>query len=341
MSKPQMTLGDVADLLGAELHGDAGTGVSGIATLQNAEEGDVSFLSNSRYQRYLQQTGATAVLITRELVEECPVNALVLDDPYLGFALLSHHFDPEPRPGAGVHSSAVVAEDAEISPSAWIGPNAVIERSARIGDNVRVGSGSVVGARSQIGEDSVLAANVSVYHDVRIGARCRISSGAAIGSDGFGYAHAGTHWERIAQIGGVWIGDDVDVGANTCIDRGALDDTVVGNGVKLDNMIQISHNVVIGENTIMAGHAGVAGSTHVGRNCVFGGAAAVSGHLEIADNVHLTGMAMVTRSLKEPGVYSSGTGVEPNRDWRRSVVRFRQLDDMAQRLKALEKKLSE
>ena len=341
MSKPPMTLGDVADLLGAELRGDAGTCVSGIATLQNAAEGDISFLSNSRYQRYLQETGATAVLITRELAEQCPVSALVLDDPYCGFALLSHYFDPEPRPGAGIHASAVVAEDAEVSPSAWVGPNAVIEEKVRIGDNVRVGSGSVVGARSQIGEGSVLAANVSIYHDVRIGARCRISSGAAIGSDGFGYAHAGTHWERIAQIGGVWLGDDVDVGANTCIDRGALDDTVVGNGVKLDNMIQISHNVVIGDNTIMAGHAGVAGSTHVGRNCVFGGAAAVSGHLEIADNVHLTGMAMVTRSLKEPGVYSSGTGVEPNPDWRRSVVRFRQLDEMAQRLKALEKKLSE
>ncbi len=341
MSKPQMTLAEVADLVGAELRGDPAVRVSGIATLKSAGEGDISFLSNSRYERYLQETKATAVLVTQELAEQCPVSALVLADPYRGFALLSHQFDPEPRPAAGIHASAVVAEDAEIAPTASIGANAVIAEKARIGANVTVGSGSFVGARSQIGEGSVLAANVSVYHDVHIGARCRISSGAAIGSDGFGYAHAGTHWERIAQIGGVQIGDDVDVGANTCIDRGALDDTVIGNGVKLDNMIQISHNVVIGENTIMAGHSGVAGSTHVGRNCVFGGAAVVSGHLEIGDNIHLTGMAMVTRSLKEPGIYSSGTGVEPNRNWRRNVVRFRQLDDMAQRLKTLEKKLSE
>lgn len=341
MSSMRKTLAELAQFLGAELRGDGSAGITGLGTLQNAREGQVTFLANEKYARYLADTGATAVLLKPDFAADCPVNALVLDDPYLGFARLSHLFDPQPAPEAGIHPSATIAPSAHVAESASVAAGAVIEADARIDEGACIGAGTVVGARSHIGADTFLAANVTIYYDVVIGQRCRISSGAVIGSDGFGYAHAGDHWERIAQVGGVRIGDDVDVGANTSIDRGALDDTVIGNGVKIDNTVQIGHNVQIGDHSAMAALVGIAGSTRIGRHCVFGGASAISGHLTIADHVHLTGMTMVTKNLKQPGVYSSGTGVEPNRDWRRSVARFRQLDDMARRLRQLEKKQSD
>lgn len=341
MSSLRTTLAEVADLLGAELRGDGEAEITGLGTLHNARQGQVAFLANEKYTRHLPGTKATAVLIRPEFADQCPVNALLLDDPYFGFARLSHLFDPQPAPQAGIHPSACVSPTAQVASTASIGAGAVVDAEARIEDGVRIGPGSVVGARCRIGEGSYLAANVTLYHDVALGQRCRISSGAVIGSDGFGYAHAGDHWERIAQIGGVRIGNDVDVGANTSIDRGALDDTVIGDGVKIDNNVQIGHNVEIGEHSAMAALVAIAGSTRIGRHCIFGGCSGVAGHLTITDHVHLTGMTMVTKNLKEPGVYSSGTGVEPNRDWRRSVARFRQLDDMARRLRQLEKKLSD
>lgn len=341
MSGSRQTLAEVARFLDAELRGDGAAEISGLGTLHNAREGLITFLANEKYVRHLPETKATAVLLKPAFADQCPVNALVLEDPYLGFARLSHLFDPQPIPAAGIDPSAVIAASATISESAHIGPGAIIQEEARVDDRARIGPGAVVGARSHVGADTVLAANVTLYHDVVVGQRCRISSGAVIGSDGFGYAHAGDHWERIAQIGGVRIGDDVDVGANSSIDRGALDDTVIGDGVKIDNTVQIGHNVEIGDHSAMAALVGVAGSTRIGRHCVFGGASGIAGHLNITDHVHLTGMTMVTKNLNEPGVYSSGTGVEPNRDWRRSVARFRQLDDMARRLRQLEKKLSD
>ncbi len=341
MKEMQLKLSDIATMLGAELRGEGNTLITGLGTLQNATPGELSFLANPSYERHLQGTEASAVLIKPELAEKCPTNALVLDDPYLAFARLSHQFDPQPRPDAGVDPGASVSARASVADSAYIGPGAVVEADVEIGPGVHLGANAFVGARCRIGADTFIAPGVTIYHDVRIGERCRVSAGAVVGSDGFGYAHAGDHWERIAQLGGVTVGNDVDIGANTTIDRGALDDTVIGDGVKLDNMIQIAHNVIIGEHTAMAAMVGIAGSTRIGRHCVFGGASGVGGHLEIADHVHLTGMTMVTRSLKEPGVYSSGTGVESNRDWRRSVVRFRQLDQLVQRVKQLEKKISD
>lgn len=341
MSSVRKTLEELAQFLGAELRGDAKDEVTGLGTLHNAREGQVTFLANEKYARHLPETKATAVLLKPEFAGDCPVNALVLEDPYLGFARLSHLFDPQPSRDEGVHRSATVAPSAHVADSASVGAGAVIEPEASIGEGVHIGPGSVIGSRSRVGADTFVAANVTVYHDVVIGERCRISSGAVIGSDGFGYAHAGDHWERIAQLGGVRIGNDVDVGANTSIDRGALDDTVIGDGVKIDNTVQVGHNVEIGDHCAMAALVGIAGSTHIGRHCIFGGASAIAGHLKIADHVHLTGMTMVTKNLNEPGVYSSGTGVESNRNWRRSVARFRQLDDMARRLRQLEKKQSD
>ncbi|MGM0451091.1 MAG: UDP-3-O-(3-hydroxymyristoyl)glucosamine N-acyltransferase [Pseudomonadota bacterium] len=341
MNSVERTLSELAELLGAELRGDGSMTVTGLATLASAGPGDISFLANDKYTRQLGKTRAGAVLVRPSEADQCPTNAVVTDDPYRCFAQLSHLFNPEPVPEAGIDPSASVADSATVGESAWVGPGAVVAQGAEVGERARIGPNSVVGATSRVGADTVLAANVTLYHGVTLGERCRISSGAVIGSDGFGYAHTGQNWERIAQIGGVRIGDDVDVGANTTIDRGALDDTVIGDGVKIDNLVQVAHNVEIGDHSAMAALVGISGSTRIGRHCVFGGASGIGGHLTIADGVQLTGMTMVTRSLKEPGVYSSGTGVEPNRDWRRSVVRFRQLDDMAQRLRQIEKKLSD
>lgn len=339
MTNKVHTLGDIAQALGGRVIGDESVQISGIATLHSAGEGQISFLANPSYGRYLKETQATAVIVSPDMADECPTNVLLLDNPYLGYARLSHWFDPEPNPEAGIHPSAVVDPSATIAETAWIGPQAVIEAGASIADHAVIGAGSVVGQRCRVGERSRLNPRVTLYHDVVVGKRCLILSGAVIGSQGFGFANEKGVWHRIAQVGRVVIGDDVEIGANTTIDRGALDDTVIGDGVKLDNLIQIAHNVSIGDHTAMAALTGIAGSTRVGRHCVFGGASGVGGHLEIADNVHLTGMTMVTRSLKEPGVYSSGTGVDTNRKWQKSVVRFRQLDDLARKLRELEKKL--
>ncbi|WP_166269476.1 UDP-3-O-(3-hydroxymyristoyl)glucosamine N-acyltransferase [Marinobacter caseinilyticus] len=339
MKQSSYTLGDIAEALGAELKGDPGCVISGLATLQAAGPGQLSFLANPSYVRYLSNSHASAVILSPSMAEHTQTNVLLLDNPYLGYARLSHWFDPSPVAMPGIHPSAVIDPTAEVPDSVSVGPQAVIEAGACLGDRVVVGAGCVIGARSRIGGDSTLRPRVTLAHDVVLGERCHILSGAVIGSDGFGFANDKGVWHRIAQIGRVILGDDVEVGANTTIDRGALDDTVIGNGVKLDNLIQIAHNVTIGDHSAMAAFVGIAGSTKVGSHCVFGGASGVAGHLTISDQVHLTGMTLVTGDIREPGVYSSGTSADKNRQWRKNAVRFRQLDAMARKLKELEKKL--
>ena len=339
MTQKTYTLGEIAAALGAELQGDPDVRVDGLATLQAAGPGQLSFLANPSYARYLADTRASAVIVAPAMAGKSATNVLLLDNPYLGYARLSHWFDPAPVAPPGVHPTAVVDPTAVIPDTACVGPQTVIEADVELGDGVVIGAGSVIGARCRIGAGSVLRPRVTLAHDVVMGARCHILSGAVLGSDGFGFANERGVWHRIAQIGRVVLGDDVEVGANTTIDRGALDDTVIGNGVKLDNLIQIAHNVSIGDHTAMAAKVGVAGSTRIGRHCVFGGASGVAGHLEIGDQVQLTGMTLVTGNLSEPGVYSSGTGAESNRQWRKNAVRFRQLDAMARKLKELEKKI--
>ncbi len=334
------TLAELASLLGAELRGDAGCEISSLATLQDAGAGQLSFLSNAQYRKYLAGSAAAAVLLTAADAEGFAGNALVVANPYLAFAQVSHLFDPKPQAVAGVHPSALVAADASVDPSASIGPNAVIEAGAVIGARTVIGAGTVVGARSIVGEDGWVAPRVTLYHDVRIGARVVIQSGAVIGGEGFGFASEKGRWIKIAQIGGVLIGDDVEVGANTTIDRGALSDTIIGNGVKLDNQIMIAHNVQIGDNTAMAGCCGISGSTRIGRNCMIAGGVGMVGHIEVCDNVFVTGMTMVTRSITEPGSYSSGTAMQPAAEWRKSVARLRNIDDMHKRLLQLERKLA-
>jgi UDP-3-O-[3-hydroxymyristoyl] glucosamine N-acyltransferase len=340
MTDTHFTLGDLAERLGATLRGAADTRISGLATLQEAQAGQLSFLANPQYRKYLAQTQAGALLLTPADAEGYAGAALLVANPYLAYAQLSHLFDPRPVSVAGVHPTALIAADAQVHASASIGPYVVIESAAQIGADVSIGAHCFVGARSVIGDGGWLAPRVTLYHDVRIGQRVVIHSGSVLGADGFGFAKEAGQWQKIAQIGGVLLGDDVDVGANTTIDRGALADTVIGDGVKLDNLIMIAHNAQIGDHTAMAGGAGISGSTKVGKHCMIAGRAGLVGHIEVCDNVFVTGMTMITRSITEPGSYSSGTAMQPSAEWRKSATRFRQLDEMARRIQQLEKRLA-
>lgn len=335
-----MTLGQLAEALGATLQGAEAVQITGLATLQEAGPGQLSFLANPQYRKYLEHSQAAAVLLKAADAEGFAGNALIVADPYLAYARISHLFDPKPKAVAGIHPSAVVAEDAQVDASACIGPFVVIESGARIGANVTLGAHCVIGARSVIGEGGWLAPRVTLYHDVTIGKRVVIQSGAVIGGEGFGFANEKGVWQKIAQIGGVTIGDDVEIGVNTAVDRGALSDTRIGDGVKLDNQIQIAHNVQIGDHTAMAGCCGISGSAKIGKHCMLAGGVGLVGHIDICDNVFVSGMTMVTRSITEPGSYSSGTAMQPLADWRKSAARIRQLDDMAKRLQQLEKRVA-
>ncbi|MBA1278692.1 MULTISPECIES: UDP-3-O-(3-hydroxymyristoyl)glucosamine N-acyltransferase [Pseudomonadaceae] len=334
------TLGELAEQLGATLRGDAAQPVSGLATLQDAGPQQLSFLANAQYRKFLENTCAGAVLLTPKDAEDYSGNALLIDNPYLAYARVSHLFETRPKAASGIHPSAIIDPSAQVDSSASIGAQVVIEADAWIGADVVIGAQSFIGARSRVGAGGRLASRVTLCHDVRIGERVVIQPGAVIGGEGFGFANEKGSWEKIAQLGGVRIGDDVEIGANTTIDRGALSDTIIGNGVKLDNQIMIAHNVQIGENTAVAGCAGISGSTKIGRNCMLAGGVGLVGHIEICDNVFITGMTMVTRSITEPGSYSSGTAMQPAAEWRKSAARIRHLDDMARRLQQVEKRLA-
>jgi UDP-3-O-[3-hydroxymyristoyl] glucosamine N-acyltransferase len=332
-----ITLGHLAEFLGATLRGSADKQITGLATLQEAGPSQVSFLANPQYRKFLPTSQAAAVLLKPADAEGYTGDALLIADPYLAYARISHLFDPKPTAAAGIHPTAVVADDAQIDAAASIGAFAVIESGARIAAGVTVGAHCFIGARCVIGEGGWLAPRVTLYHDVRIGQRVVIQSGAVLGGEGFGFANEKGVWQKIAQIGGVTIGDDVEIGVNTAIDRGAMDDTRIGNGVKLDNQIQIAHNVQVGDHTAMAACVGISGSAKIGKHCMLAGGVGLVGHIEICDGVFITGMTMVTRSITEPGSYSSGTAMQPAAEWRKSAARIRQLDDMSRRLQQLEK----
>lgn len=335
------TLEELAERTGAQVRGDAQKLVSGLGTLQHAGPQQLAFLANANYRKQLADTAAGAVLLREEDAEGFQGDCLIVADPYMAYAGLSHLFDRKPLAAAGIHPTAVVDPSAQVAESASIGPGVVIEAGAEVGENVVLGAYCVIGARSRIGKDGWLAPRVTLYHDVQIGERVVIQSGAVIGGEGFGFAQQAGQWHKIAQIGGVVMGDDVEIGANTTIDRGALDNTLIGNGVKLDNQIMIAHNVEIGDHTAMAACVGISGSTKIGRHCMLAGGVGLVGHIELCDNVFVTGMTMVTHSITEPGAYSSGTAMQPAGDWKKNAVRFRQLDDMAKRLRGLEKTVKE
>lgn len=340
--KAGMTLAELARLVDAHVEGDGRARVDSVASLQSAGPRAVSFLANPRYRRYLAETRAGAVVVDEDSVAALPTNGLVHRNPYATFARIARILVPEVQPAAGIDDSAVVDASACLGKGVSVGPRSVVGADTVIEDGVALGAGVIVGAGCRIGQDSVLMAGVILADRVRLGRCVRIHSGAVIGSDGFGFARDGDEWVRVPQLGSVVIGDHVDIGANSAVDRGALEDTVIEAQVKLDNLVQIAHNCRIGARTVIAGQAGVAGSTSIGRDCMIGGACAIGGHISIADGVVITGGSNVANSIEQAGMFSSTTTpVESNRAWRRNAVRFTQLDDMARRLRTLESRLDE
>jgi UDP-3-O-[3-hydroxymyristoyl] glucosamine N-acyltransferase len=332
-------LQELAQAIGAELHGDPETLITGVGTLQHAEAGQLSFLSNPSYRCYLKSTQASAVVIRPEDAEHCPVAALITDNPYLSYARAAALLFPQPGFAPGLHPSAVVAISARIDPSAHIGACAVVGEDVIIGPEVYIGPGCVIEPGCRVGRATRLVARVTLCRDSQIGERCLIHPGAVLGADGFGLANDNGRWEKVPQLGCVRVGDDVEIGANTTIDRGALEDTVLHDGVKLDNQIQIAHNVEIGEHTAMAGCAAVAGSTKIGHHCTVGGLTGVVGHLTIGDHVHFSAATLVTRSFESPGYYSGGLPAMDNGEWRKTVAHVRRLEQMSRELKALRKRV--
>lgn len=329
-------LGDLAQQLGVELIGDGDILITCADTIQDATDGAICFLANSKYRHYLTETSASAVILSKEDAENCAVACLVTDNPYLIYAKVASLLYPAAAVVGGRHVSAVVADTTRVHETAWIGPCCVIGADVEIAQGVFIGPGCVVENNCILGEGTRLVANVTLCHGSQIGKRVLVHPGAVIGSDGFGNANDQGAWCKVPQLGRVLIGDDVEIGANTTIDRGSIRDTVIGTGVRLDNQIQIAHNVHIGEHTAIAGCVGIAGSTTIGKYCTLGGGVGVSGHLEIGDNVHFSGQTLVTRSFKEPGYYSGNLPAVPNGEWRKTVARIRRLETTIQRLNKLE-----
>ncbi len=336
------TLGEIAAVAGARLRGgDAATVVVGVAPLHRAGPEQLSFLIHPRYRAYLATTQAAAVILSPEEAQDCPAPAIVATNPQVAYARAATLFEPAAESRRGVHPMASVSPAASIAADAWIGPHCVVEAGAVIEAGVVVGPGCVIGEQAVIGAGSRLVARVTVCHRARLGRRVLAHPGAVIGSDGFGLAlDADGRWLKIPQLGSVVVGDDVEIGANTTIDRGALEDTVIEEGVKLDNQIKVAHNVHIGAHSALAGCVGIAGSARIGRHCMVGGGVGIAGHLEIADRVQITGMSLVTQSITEPGTYSSGLAVESNRRWNKISARLRRLDELFRRLAALERKIN-
>ena len=315
--------------------------ITSLATLAKAGAGQIAFLANAKYQQQLSSTKASAVIVAPDVVAACKVSALVMDNPYMGYAILANLLDSTPKVACGIHPSAVIAEDVTLGDNVSIGANAVIESGVKLADNVSIGAGCFLGQGVIIGAATSLWANVTIYHRVEIGHHCLIQANTVIGSDGFGYApiKGEYKWHKIPQLGSVIIGNHVEIGASTTIDRGALDNTEIRDGVILDNQIQIAHNVIVGENTAMAACSVIAGSTVMGRNCTIAGLVGVNGHITIADNCIFTGMAMVTKDISQPGVYSSGMPAAPNKEWNKTNARVKRLDSLTKRVKELEKLL--
>ena len=333
------TIKQLAEIVDAEIIGDSHQKITQVASLDDSIPQSIAFYHDKKYKKALSTTKVSAVILKKEMSDTCSVIQLLVDDPHLAFAKIAQKLHPLPTASAGIHPQAVTT-GATIDPSAIIAAKVVIGAGAIIEAGVYIGSGCVIGQNAQIKKNSYLSANISVMDHMIIGERCIIHAGAVIGSDGFGFAKDGKQWLKIPQIGRVVIGDDVEIGANTAIDRGAIKDTIIADGVKLDNQIHIAHNVQIGKNTAIAACVGIAGSTTIGENCTFAGMVGVTGHINIADDIFITGATPVTRSLTKSGAYSGNVVVMENKHWRKSNARFRKLDDMYKKIVALEKKLA-
>jgi UDP-3-O-[3-hydroxymyristoyl] glucosamine N-acyltransferase len=316
-------LGELAVRFGLELRGDPELRVSHVATLSRAGPGALSFLANSRYRRHLGASRATAIVVAAEDAAACPAAAVIDPNPYLAYARIAAVLHPPVAAAAGIHPTAVVAKGARIATSASVGPLCVIEADVELGERVQIGAGCTLLAGARIGDDTRLMPRVTLYAGVTVGRRCLLHGGAVIGADGFGFAPDARTWVKVPQVGSVVLGDDVEIGANTTVDRGAIDDTVIENGAKLDNQIQVGHNVVIGAHTAIAACTGISGSTTIGARCMIGGMVGFAGHLTIADDVVITGCSLVSASIKQAGSYSSGMPTVESRAWRRMVAHLR------------------
>ncbi|MEF8712936.1 MAG: UDP-3-O-(3-hydroxymyristoyl)glucosamine N-acyltransferase [Accumulibacter sp.] len=332
-----LRLDEIVARLGGVLQGDGSLVVSQVGSLLSAGAGEIAFIASAKYREQLHRTKAMAVIVPPQFADDTTLPRIVHQNPYAYYARVVALLNPAVPGRPGVHPGAVV--NSPLPASVSVGANAVIGNGVRIGENVTLYPGCVLGDGVAIGDDSVLYANVVVYEHCVIGRRAVIHAGAVIGADGFGFAKDGQHWVKIPQIGRVVIGDDVEIGANTSIDRGALDDTVIGNGVKLDNQIQVAHNVSIGDHTAMAGCVGIAGSARIGRRCTVGGAAMISGHLEIADDVHVSAGTLVAKSLGRPGAYTGIFPLAAHHEWLHNAAQIKRLAKLAERVAELEKTL--
>jgi UDP-3-O-[3-hydroxymyristoyl] glucosamine N-acyltransferase len=332
-------LAQIVKRFGGEILGDPQTRVSQVATLESAGASHISFLAHGKYRKQLAGTRAGAVILAGTDSSLTKLPRIVCDDPYLYFAKVSALFNPPQATTPGVHKTAVVERGTRIPASAAIGAGAYIGRQVKLGRGVVIGAGCHLGDGVEIGAASFLHPGVTIYPGCRLGRRALVHSGAVIGADGFGIAPEDGVWRKIPQVGRVTIGNDVEIGANSCIDRGALDDTIIEDGAKLDNLIQIGHNVRIGAHTAIAGCTGIAGSTRIGKHCMIGGAASIVGHLDIADRVVIHAGAVVTKSIGQAGTYG-GHPAEDNRRWTRSMAHLRQLDALRERVRRIEQQLS-
>lgn len=340
--KTNYTLSELIVGLDIHIKGDPQCRIHGVCTINQAKPGYITFLTNPLYKKYLPETQAAAVILLQEDAVDCPVNALICRDPYYAYAKIAAYFDTKPKSIPGLHPSATIGNHCTIDSTVSIGANCSIGDHVKLAANVVIAPGCVIGEYSELDEKSHLHANVTLYHRVKIGKRVIVASGTVIGGDGFGIAKHKGIWQKVPQLGGVCIGDDVEIGVNCAIDRGAIEDTIIENGVKLDNLIQVGHNVRIGENTAIAANVGISGSTTIGKNCLIGGSAGFSGHLTITDNVVVTGGAAITKSIREPGIYSSGVGgVVTNAEWRKNSARVNRLEHLIERVKELENRIEE
>lgn len=344
--KQPKSLSEISALIGADLVGDVAavgsTMITRISGLETATPGSISFLSNPLYKKYLSSTKASAVVLLPADAKECQVPSLLSNNPRLTLAKLLELCDNSAKHAIGIHPTVVFGANHKVGAGVSIGPHCVLGDNVELGEGVVLQAGVTVGDNCKIGSGSELKANVTLYSKVSMGINCTVHSGTVIGSDGFGYASAsdGT-WVKMLHFGGVTIGDHVEIGSNTSIDRGMVDNTVIGNNVIIDNLVQIAHNVSIGDKTAIAGCVGIAGSTSIGKSCQIGGACNITGHITIGDKVMLTGASSVSHSLLEPGVYSSGFPAKEYSSWRKNVARFMFLDNMAKKIKELEKTVKE
>ena len=330
------TLDEIAAQIDGKVYGDGSHQIEKIATLKKAEKSDISFLASSKYKKFLENSRAGAVLVDLDSASLVSTNAIVVDDPHVAYAKVATLLYPNEKAVSGVHPTAWISPDSHCHNTASIGAHVFIDAGVEIAENVEIGPGCVIQQGVTIASGTRLTANITLCKQVSIGKNVLIHPGVVIGSDGFGLANDKGKWIKVPQLGSVEIADDVEIGTNTTIDRGALDDTIVATGVKLDNQIHIAHNVTIGEHTVIAGCVGIAGSTSIGKHCAIGGGVCISGHLTITDGVQITGMSMVTKSIKESGSYSSGIPVESTQQWHKNVVRYRTMNKLVDRVKQLE-----